>query len=81
MGNSASCRTAASVYWLSFQTIMPLSLGTRLGPYSVTAKIGEGGMGEDLAERWEKRDGTAGAPRAVDVQSRPPAVRPPAEHF
>ncbi len=25
---------------------MPLSVGARLGPYSVTAKIGEGGMGE-----------------------------------
>ena len=25
---------------------MPLNVGDRLGPYAVTAKIGEGGMGE-----------------------------------
>ena len=25
---------------------MPLTAGTSLGPYAVTAKIGEGGMGE-----------------------------------
>ena len=34
---------------------MPLSLGTRLGPYSVTAKIGEGGMGEDLLWQYSRR--------------------------
>ncbi len=64
-----------------FQATMSLSPGTRLGHFEVTALLGEGGMCEDLAERWERRAGTAGAPRAVDVQSRPPAVRPPAEHF
>ena len=31
---------------------MPLNVGSRLGPYTVTAKIGEGGMGEV----WQVRD-------------------------
>ncbi len=32
--------------------LMPLSPGTTLGPYKVTAKIGEGRMGEV----WQARD-------------------------
>ena len=47
---------------------MPLASGTTLGPYDVTAKIGEGGMGEvhratdtkldtDVAPRSERNCG------------------------
>jgi serine/threonine protein kinase len=28
------------------QHVMPLSIGTRLGPYEILAPIGKGGMGE-----------------------------------
>ncbi len=35
---------------------MPLKVGDRLGPYEVTAKIGEGGMGEVYRARDTKRD-------------------------
>ncbi len=35
---------------------MPLSVGDRLGPYTVTAKAGEGGMGEVYRARDTKLD-------------------------
>ena len=35
---------------------MPLELGTSLGPYSVAATIGEGGMGEVGLELYRAMD-------------------------
>ena len=35
---------------------MALEIGSRLGPYDVTAKIGEGGMGEVYRARDTKLD-------------------------
>ncbi len=41
---------------------MTLTVGSRLGPYAVTAKIGEGGMGEVYRARDARLD-RAMAPR------------------
>ena len=40
----------------SLRQPMALAIGSRLGPYKVTAKIGEGGMGEVYRARDTKLD-------------------------
>ncbi len=49
---------------------MALEIGSRLGHYDVTAKIGEGGMGEVYRARDTKLD------RDVALKVRPPHMAP-----
>ncbi len=54
---------------------MALDVGSRLGHYDVTAKIGEGGMGEVYQARDTKLDRDV-LTDAVPPRSRSPAAQP-----
>ena len=48
---------------------MPLADGTRLGPYSVTAKIGQGGMGEVYRAHDTRLDWTVAVKILLDHEN------------
>jgi eukaryotic-like serine/threonine-protein kinase len=50
---------------------MPLTVGTRLGPYEVQAAIGAGGMGEVYRARDTRLDRTV----AIKIRSSPTMLR------
>ena len=70
MSQTTSALIEELVQFASTFSPMPLSTGTTLGAYSVTAKIGEGGMGE----AWQARD--AKLDRDVALKVLPEAFTP-----